>query len=96
MPNSATPCATLPLLKSAIAIALIIRVTDFLRIFDHVYMLTFGGPGNSTETLGLFAYKLAFINANPGRASAASYILLIMGIIFALVLLKFMKQEEQN
>lgn len=87
---------TLPLLKVPIAIALIIRTTDFLKIFDQVYMITFGGPGNSTETLGLFAYKLAFINASLGRASATSYILLIISIIFGLSLLKFMKQEKQK
>jgi len=87
---------TIPLLKVPIAIALIIRTTDFLKIFDQVYMITFGGPGNSTEILGLFAYKLAFINANLGRASSASYILLILSIIFALGLLKLMRKEEQE
>ncbi|HZR10118.1 MAG TPA: sugar ABC transporter permease [Myxococcales bacterium] len=48
---------TLPLLKPAILLALLFRSLDAFRVFDAIYVLTEGGPGNSTETLSIYAYK---------------------------------------
>src|SRR3954468_2008200 len=48
---------TLPLLKPALLLALLFRSLDAFRVFDAIYVLTEGGPGNSTETLSIYAYK---------------------------------------
>jgi multiple sugar transport system permease protein len=42
---------TLPLLKPAILIALLLRTMDLLRVFDQIFILTEGGPGFATETI---------------------------------------------
>jgi len=68
---------TLPLLKPAILVALLLRTMDSLRLFDNVYILTRGGPGNSTETLSYFIYRTAFENFDLGYASAISFVVLL-------------------
>lgn len=68
---------TLPLLKPAILIALLLRTMDSLRLFDNVYILTRGGPGNATETLSYFIYRTAFESFDLGYASAISFVVLL-------------------
>src|SRR5690606_8059261 len=48
---------TLPMLKSTILVALLFRTLDAFRVFDLIYVLTGGGPANSTETISVLAYK---------------------------------------
>jgi multiple sugar transport system permease protein len=48
---------TLPLLRPSIAVAAVFRGLDAMRVFDAVYVLTGGGPANTTETLSIYAYK---------------------------------------
>jgi trehalose/maltose transport system permease protein len=48
---------TLPLLRPALLLALLFRSLDAFRVFDVIYVLTEGGPGNATETLSIYAYK---------------------------------------
>jgi multiple sugar transport system permease protein len=60
---------TLPLLKPAIAVALIFRVLDAFRVFDAIYVLTEGGPANTTETLSIYAYKVLMRSGDFGYGS---------------------------
>jgi multiple sugar transport system permease protein len=69
---------TLPLLKPVLLVVVMIRVMDAFRIFDTVYILTGGGPGNATETVSTFAYRVAFQYFNTGYASALSYLTLVL------------------
>lgn len=48
---------TLPLLRPSLAVAVLFRALDALRVFDAIYVLTGGGPANTTETLSIYAYK---------------------------------------
>ena len=61
---------TLPLLKPAIFIALIIRFIDAFNMFDIIFVLTGGGPGTATETLVLFTFSYAFNFFRFGEAAA--------------------------
>lgn len=61
---------TLPLLKPVIAIALLIRISDAMKVLDIMYVITGGGPGMSTETAHLFAYRLNFKGFSMGYGSA--------------------------
>jgi multiple sugar transport system permease protein len=67
---------TLPLLKPAILIALLLRTMDLLRVFDQIFILTEGGPGFATETASLYIYRTAFRFSNFGYAAAMSFVLL--------------------
>jgi multiple sugar transport system permease protein len=72
---------TLPLLKPAILVAVLLRLMDCLRIFDPIYILTRGGPGNSTETISYFIYRTAFENFDLGYASAVSVVVLALTLV---------------
>lgn len=63
---------TLPLLWPVILVVLAFRTMDAFRVFDAVYVLTGGGPGNSTETLSIYAYKTLFQSLQFGYGSAAT------------------------
>lgn len=63
---------TLPLLKPAIAVAVLFRALDAFRVFDAVYVLTDGGPANTTETLSIYAYKTLMRSGDFGYGSALS------------------------
>jgi multiple sugar transport system permease protein len=73
---------TLPLLAPAIAVALIFRTLDALRVFDLPYVLTKGA--NGTETLSLIAQRELVTNRNTGLGSALAVLtfLTVMGISF--------------
>ena len=68
----------LPLLLPVLGVAILFRAIDALRIFDLVYVLTGGGPGGSTETLSVYAYKLFFYKGDFGQGAAASVIVLLL------------------
>ena len=61
---------TLPLLAPILLVALVFRTIDAFRVFDSVYVLTGGGPANSTETLSVYAYKVLFQSLEFGYGSA--------------------------
>lgn len=67
---------TLPLLRPSLALALILCVTGSLLAFDHFYLLTKGGPDNSTVTIVQLIYQQAFVRQNLGTAAAISLVLL--------------------
>ncbi|GAN31604.1 MAG: sugar ABC transporter permease [Candidatus Brocadia sp. AMX2] len=69
---------TLPLLLPILGVAVLFRTIDALRIFDLVYVLTGGGPGGSTETLSVYAYKLFFYKGDFGQGAATSVIILLL------------------
>jgi multiple sugar transport system permease protein len=69
---------TLPLLKPVLMVVILIRVMDAFRIFDTIYILTGGGPGNATESVSTFTYRVAFQYFNTGYASALSYITFVL------------------
>ncbi len=82
---------TLPLLKPAIVLALLLRAMDLVRIFDQIFILTQGGPGTATETVSLYIYRTAFRFSNFGYAAAMSFVLLIATMLFSRVLLRVMR-----
>jgi multiple sugar transport system permease protein len=67
-----------PLLKPAIVIAVIIRSMEALKLFDPVVLLTFGGPGTSTQTVAYFLWEQVWVFNKFSFGAAASILLLIM------------------
>ncbi len=68
----------LPLLKPAIVIAVIIRSMEALKLFDPVVLLTFGGPGTSTQTVAYFLWEQVWVFNKFSYGAAASIILLFI------------------
>jgi multiple sugar transport system permease protein len=68
----------LPMIMHVIAITLMMRLIDAFRVLEVIYVLTFGGPGDSTEILALHIYKTAFVGQQLGVAAAISVLLLVV------------------
>jgi multiple sugar transport system permease protein len=68
----------LPMVMHVIAITLMMRLIDAFRVLEVIYVLTFGGPGDSTEILALHIYKTAFVGQQLGVAAAISILLLVV------------------
>lgn len=68
----------LPLLKPVIVIAVVIRSMEALKIFDQSVLLTFGGPGNSTQTVAFYLWRQVWQFNKFGFGAAASMLLLVM------------------
>jgi multiple sugar transport system permease protein len=75
---------TLPLLAPVVMVAALFRTIDALRVFDAVYVLTGGGPANSTETLSIYAYRVLFQMLDFGYGSALAVVALAITAIAAL------------
>ncbi|WP_455873688.1 carbohydrate ABC transporter permease [Rhizobium yanglingense] len=85
---------TLPFLKPVIAIALLLRVMDALRLFDLVFILTGGGPADRTKVLSLYIYQVAYRFADPGYAAAISLFVLFMTIVLSTWFMKRMRLAD--
>lgn len=72
----------LPLLRPVLTVAILLRTVDLVRFFDTVYVMTQGGPVNSTNTLNVYGYRQAFVDNNASYASALQLTLfvLVLGI----------------
>ncbi len=64
---------TVPLLKPVLLFTLVLSVIGTLQLFTEPFLITEGGPGNATETLGTYLYRQGFRNLNFGYASAIAY-----------------------
>lgn len=87
---------TLPLLKPAILVALLLRTMDLLRVFDQVFILTEGGPGFATETISLYIYRTAFRFSDFGYAAAMSFVLLVITNIISVFYIRVLQAREAN
>lgn len=83
---------TIPLLSSTIFFVIVITSISSFQAFDMIYMMTQGGPENSTMVLVYSIYKYAFQNFEVGKASAVAYILFF--IIFFLVLVQWKLRKK--
>jgi len=81
---------TLPLLKPMILVVLLFRTLDAFRVFDAVYVLTGGGPANSTETLSIYTYKVLFQTLQFGYGSALAVVTFAAVALISLLYLKLM------
>jgi multiple sugar transport system permease protein len=69
---------TLPLLAPYMFVAALMRTLDSFKLFDKVYAMTGGGPGNATETLSMHVHRLAFRFFDIGMASAAAMAMIVV------------------
>lgn len=83
---------TLPLLKPAILVSLLIRIIDSFKIYDLVYLLTYGGPGTATEVASFYIYLRGFKHFRISYAAALSYIILIISAILVTVLINIVRK----
>jgi ABC-type sugar transport system permease subunit len=79
---------TLPLLKPALMVAVIFRTLQALLVFDVIFIMTGGGPGNSTQTLSFLNYQTFITNLDFGYGGAISVTLVVMALIISYVIVR--------
>ena len=87
---------TIPLIKKTSLLTCVTLASVMgLRQFEKVYMLTNGGPANSTSTIVLYMYK-KLQDANYGMASASAVILIVIGVIFIVCIRKIFEGRNEE
>lgn len=81
---------TLPLLMPVLLVVLVFRVLDSFRVFDSVYVLTGGGPANTTETLSIYAYKVLFQTLQFGYGSTLSVVVFLCVAAISIISVRMM------
>ncbi len=87
---------TIPLLKDIIASSLVLVVSGCFKVFDVIYVITGGGPLNSSELLSTYMYRKAFVDYNIGYASAISIVMIILGLALTGILKKITSGLEND
>lgn len=76
---------TLPLLKPMMMFVVIMSTILSFEIFDEPWILTQGGPANSTLTLQIYLYQTSFLDGNLGKGSAIAYMMTLFMIFFSVL-----------
>jgi raffinose/stachyose/melibiose transport system permease protein len=86
---------TLPLLGPTIRMSLVLMIVGSLKFFDIVWVMTEGGPGDTSQVLATYMFKNAFRSQFWGYASALSVTLFVLAFIAAIAFL-FISRSQQN
>jgi ABC-type sugar transport system permease subunit len=85
---------TLPLLRPAILVVLVIRTVEAFRVFDIIYIMTRGGPVNGTMVISYLTYEETFRYLRLGSGSALSFIVSLFILLISLVYVRFLYTED--
>jgi multiple sugar transport system permease protein len=86
---------TLPLMKPFIFLAVFLRFIDAFKLFDLVFIVTRGGPGDNTESISFFTYTMGFKYFDLGLAAALSVLQLIIIIAAGKLLLTQLSRVQE-
>ncbi|WP_129669317.1 carbohydrate ABC transporter permease [Phytoactinopolyspora endophytica] len=73
----------LPLLAPVLTVAMLLRTVDLIRFFDTIYVMTQGGPVNSTNALNVYGYRSAFVNQDASYAATLQLALFVLVLLVA-------------
>ena len=83
----------MPLIRPVLAVVVLIRLIDSIRVFDQVFIMTRGGPGSTTEVLSLLSYIAGFTEGDMGSASAIAWVTLILVNVLVAIFLRFLARN---
>lgn len=87
---------TVPMLSGIIAVAVLIRGLDAMRVFEYVFAITRGGPGTETETIQYLIYQTGIQFFRLGSASAMAYGVLFIVLVLVIVLFRAIRREARR
>ncbi len=82
-------------LRPLFLLILFFRLADVLRVFDHVFILTGGGPGTATQLLSLYMYRVEFKFFDMGQAAALAVVVLVSLSILYTLITRFLPLERE-
>ena len=85
---------TLPALRPTIMVVVVMRTVEKFKAFDIFYLMTKGGPANSTKTLMYDTYLQAFTNLKYSEAATYAYLIALVVALLTLLYVRLMKREE--
>ena len=85
---------TIPHLMPTIALVVTVSSISALKVFAEIYVMTKGGPLNSTKTIVYYIYERAFENLDLSMAAAASVVLLIVILVFSVINITFFENKR--
>lgn len=81
-----------PLMRNVVAIVILFRVIDLYRLFDYIYIMTMGGPGNRTETISFYAYR-SYSFVEWGHTAVIAIIVLVLIWVSSNLYIRFFHVE---
>lgn len=84
----------IPLAKEQLLVCSIITIIGAFKLYTEVYSTTAGGPGNSTQVLGLFLYQNAFLHDDLGMAAVTGVFIFVITMVLSIIQLKVTKSGE--
>jgi putative chitobiose transport system permease protein len=84
---------TIPLLRPSIVVVTVMSSISAMKVFEEVYVMTQGGPMDSTKTLVYYLYESAFSEFEMGYASAIGVVLFLLTLVFSLINLRFLREK---
>ena len=87
---------TLPLMRPIILAAIVIRMLDAFKVYEYVYAITRGGPGEATETMQYFIYRTGFIYFRAGEAAAMSYTFILVITVMVFILFRILRVQSET
>ncbi len=85
---------TLPLLMPTVITSAILSIIGALKYFDLIYVMTDGGPNNSTELMATYMYEQTFTNFNMGYGSSISFSMFIIAFIVTAFIIFFDQKRK--
>lgn len=85
---------TVPMLRPTLLFLVVTSTISSIQLFTPIYLMTKGGPENSTDVVGYHIYTEAWVNFNTGLASAKSFLVLIVIALIALGQFKLIRDQE--
>jgi ABC-type sugar transport system permease subunit len=85
---------TIPLIRPTIVMVVMLTAIESLKLFDLIYVMTNGGPGNATEVLSHYAYLQNFQNNNVGYGSALLVVLLAMCLLLSYIVVGRLRSTD--
>ena len=89
---------TFPLLRPVSAITILLGLVYTLKVFDIIWIMTRGGPGNASTTFAIWSYRLGFGGGSPelGPAAAVGNLLILIAFVFGLIYIRAQRRLENS
>lgn len=89
-PVAAFRYVVLPLLTPTLLVVLVLRTMEAFKVFDIVWVMTNGGPANTTQTIAIYAYHTAYRAYDFGRGAAIGYLIALAIMLLAAIYLRLL------